>query len=363
MKNNFRILCSIFCAISFHFATAQVRFIGNLSFTQNLEGVYNISAISAYSIPVSGIIEVLVTEERSSQAIVRLEFRNVNTLPGVNTLGKFRGNMYRVFFDNQFSKIFKNSSSLPPGSYSVCCQFIPDDKILDVSNLQHCLSTTVLPMYPLQLINPSDKICNYRPSFIWHGKKVTSPGVFYKIVCVGIKDDQSAEDALQNNIPVVDEITQNQITQISYPVGNKSLEETKKYAWQVFEIAGKEIINVSDIFEFIVECKEKVEVLKKNFAEAKSFYTGTRYYFTQELLLSFNNPYATGPLDYTITEVATGFPLENLPAVQMSRGLNNMAIPNKNISGLQQGTEYCFRLLNIGSVPYYFNFIIKEGHE
>lgn len=343
-------------------ASAQVRFSANpIAISRNADALLSITATSSYSKPAEGELVITVTEEGTGRPVLTVNFSRVLLSPGNNGLSRFRSFASRIFYDNELSSIVKNTGLFAPATYLICCQFNPEDKLLPVFDNETCFISDVMPRTPIILIQPVDSICNYRPAFNWSGRKTASQATAFKVVCVEVQEGQSAEEALQNNFPQVNQALYTQVSQLAFPPGSPALKEGRKYAWQVLEVAGINVLNSSDIGEFTVACKEApADPGVESFAEAKSFYTGKTYYFTSSINFSFVNPYVDGRLEYDIVHVPSLKKLSNLPVIEMKQGLNRIVLNTEDIGGLKKGEAYKIRIYNLGNVVHYINFIIKD---
>jgi len=359
--NNKKYLITALFSLAVLYTTAQVRFSANpVAISRNADALLSATATNLSQRPVPGEISIKVTEEGTSLAVLTVYLTKVRLLPGANNISRFRENANRIFYDNELSNIMRNTGTFAPASYSICFQFIPDDKTLPEIETEHCVFTIVTPKTPLTLIQPVDTICDFKPGFIWMGRKAISGSVAFKVVCVQVGKDQSPEEALQNNPPVINQLLYQQTNRMNFPGGTAALKEGKQYAWQVFEVAGKNVLNSSEVFSFVPGCKTNAENSVESFAEIKTYYTGRKYYFTSSVNFSFNNPYAEKKLLYSITHVATQKKLGNLPEVKMSKGLNKIQLNTEDIKGLQKNEQYKIEVYNLATTTHYINFIIKE---
>lgn len=359
--NNKKYLITVICLFSVLSVTAQVRFSANpVAISRNADALLSAKATSSYQRTVSGEISIKVTEEGTLLSILTVYLTKVTLMPGSNDISRFREYVNRIFYDNELSNIIRNTGAFAPASYSICYQFIPDDKLLPVIETEQCFFALVTPRTPLTLIQPIDTICEYKPGFIWLGRKASSQNVAFKVICAPVNKDQSPEEALQNNSPVFNQLLYRQINQMGFPGGSPVLKEGKKYAWQVFEVAGNNVLNSSEIFSFVVGCKTEEDNLVESFAEIKSFYTGRKYYFTSSVNFSFINPYSEKKLLYDIIHVATQKKLTNLPEIKMNKGLNMIKLSTEDIKGLQKNEQYKIEIYNLATTVHYINFIIKE---
>ena len=357
IKKSLLSLFFVFTALCIH---AQVRFTANpFAISRNADALLSIVAMSSYPVTTSGEIIIAVTEDGSDKPIVTISFANVSLFQGSNSLTRFRANASRIFYDNELSRIAANTGLFPPANYMICCRFNPDDKALPGLNEQ-CFFSTVMPKTPITLIQPIDSICNFKPYFTWSGRKAASPDVAFKVVCTEVKEKQSAEEAMQNNFPLINRLIYRQANQMAFPSGIPAFTEGKKYAWQVFEVTGNNILNSSEIDEFTVGCSESAINGVESFAEVKPFYTGRKYYFSSTINFSFTNPYTGKKLEYAIIHVATQKKLTNLPEIKMATGLNKIILNTEDIKGLQKNEQYKIEIYNLATTIHYINFIINE---
>lgn len=355
-KKNLLSLLLIFSAFCIK---AQVRFTANpVAISRNVDALLSINAISSYPLTMKGEISIVVTEEGSDKPIVTINFANLLLVPGNNALSRFRAQVSRIFYDNELSRISANTGLFAPANYMICCSFSPEDKLVPAANEQ-CFFSTVLPKTPITLIQPIDSICNFRPYFTWSGRKAASSNVAFKVVCTEVKEKQSAEEAMQNNFPLINQLIYRQANQMAFPAGTPAFKEGKKYAWQVFEIAESNILNSSEIAEFTVGCYNPAIIGTESFAEVKPFYTGRKYYFSNTINFSFRNPYAETKLAYSIIHVGSQKKLSNLPEIKMTAGLNKIILNTEDIKGLQKGEQYKIEIYNLSTTINYINFIIQ----
>lgn len=340
-------------------AQGQVRFSGgNTVLGKGVEGLLSVSLNSLYVAPTDGSISVTVTEESSGELVLSAEYPSFTLPPGLSSLGALRAQAQLQYSTQPLGAYLQANAAFPPGDYLVCYQFAPYSKRTPGDNRQ-CFYNRVFPKTPLLTISPADSICQTRPAFAWRGK-VAGAAVQFKVVCVPVNKGQSTEEGLQQNLPVVDQTLRSGQQQLPFPATGGALKEGQRYAWQVQEVVGNRVVNLSEPQAFVVACSEKKEPPKASYAEVKPEYTGKKYFFDREILFAFRNPYAAKPLRYAIVHVASGRQPGNQPPVAMKTGLNQLSIPVSELAGLQKNQEYRLEIYNLASTTYYFHFIIKE---
>lgn len=359
---NKKILTVIALVICLFSAKAQqITFSANyLSAGSNVDAVLDATAISSFANPTRGDISVVVTEELSGLPVMNVDFADISLQHGNNPMHGFQNNAVKTFFNNGLSHTAETTGHFAPGNYSICWRF---KRRGNTGEVHKCFANRINPRFRLNLIHPEDSICNLRPHFIWTGSKTVNTSDF-KIVCVELGAGQSEQEAIINNPPIVNNIL-HAGSQLAYPAGSADLEQGKSYAWQVFEVAGGNILNSSDIAVFTIGCNPsnnnppKTEK-KESFAEVKANYTGKQYYFTEDIKFSFNNSYEAKPLNYSIIEVATNNKLANVPPIAMQKGLNRITIRKIDVPGLTKDTQYKMEIYNLSTSVQYINFTVTQ---
>jgi hypothetical protein len=361
MKNKFciLILTQFFFSIALN---AQVSFSPvQLSTGRQLEGLWDIQIRNSGAAIIKGNAQVTLMEENSGNSILVIQVRNVAIPPGAIFLRQFRQGAEFFYSENEAGRVANITGELIPGTYQVCIRFESEDKQNLPLEKEYCFVTYILNRNPLFLVTPLDSICQTRPAFFWQGQKSIKSGSHFKVICAELKEGQSPEEALLNNHLFINQVINHQGNQIPFPAGIRPLNPDQNYAWQVMEITGKSVVNISEAGRFSVACqKENKDENQVSFAEVKALHSGKKYFFKDALLFSFHNSYNKGKLRYTITHVPTQSKLNNLPEIPIVNGVNQVTLPVSSINGLQKNTEYRLQVYNISSATYFIHFIIKE---
>lgn len=148
---------------------------------------------------------------------------------------------------------------LPVGSFSVCYNFLIEkyNKVV-----QECQPVTVPPLGPLLLNQPANgsTLQEYHPLFTWLPPTPVSSlnGLKYDLKLVEIVANQSAADAMQDNVPLLVMRNLSAANYLHTPNAPQLL-PNKQYAWQVTatsnlsEIAKSEIWSLSTRQEMAAE--------------------------------------------------------------------------------------------------------------
>ncbi len=250
---------------------------------------------------------------------------------------------------------------LPPGNYMACYTLTLVNTKADA--VTECVQFDAEPLTPPMLTFPADSsVTEALPSqFTW--LPPTPAAMFsrlqYDIVIVPVNDGQLAEDAIQNNIPFYStgNITGNNL---NYPGASPAFEKNKWYAWQVIAKDDKSYAAKSETWVFQVNAfSKKADVVTESYADAKSYYTGKTYYFSDHILVSFTNPYTAKKMRYAIRHAASKKTIAGIPDIEMKQGLNNLSVPVKKLKGLKKNELYTMEIYNSSNTTYYVNFIVR----
>ena len=157
----------------------------------------------------------------------------------------------------------------------------------------------------LYLVNPFDKdtIDSKNPILSWtHSEPISlfNQGEFYRMVVAEIKKDQTAEEALIVNSPVM---VKNYLSehQLLYPFDAKELKEGTKYAWQVQKSGDGVVINKTEAWTFVI--RQAGELKSVKYVGLKNQLDGSYYIATEGLIyFKFSEEYKTpGDLKFILT--------------------------------------------------------------
>ncbi|MCU7549882.1 hypothetical protein OCK74_12190 [Chitinophagaceae bacterium LB-8] len=164
------------------------------------------------------------------------------------------------------------SGLLPVGNFEVCYRFLrhlPED----VENIaEECQEITVEPISPPQLIYPYDQaaIEVSCPQLSWLPPAPVSlfTNLTYDLQLVEIFASQTAEDAIQKNLPVF--IRQSiPATNLLYPSSAPALQADKQYAWRVTAKNNSVQVAQSETWQFNMKQSRMVDNLQRNLPYAK----------------------------------------------------------------------------------------------
>lgn len=145
---------------------------------------------------------------------------------------------------------------LPMGVFNVCYTIVKFNNDAAEQVSEDCETIEIEPVSPPLLIMPADSeyVELPRPFFNW--LPPTPFNVFnnllYDWVLVEVQGNQSAADAIQQNIPVL--VQQNlPYTSLQYPLSMPQLDSTKLYAWRVSAKNNTSVIANSEVWSFRIQ--------------------------------------------------------------------------------------------------------------
>lgn len=150
---------------------------------------------------------------------------------------------------------------LPLGNYRACYTVYSGDKGAEITMTEDCIAIEVQPLAPPQLTLPTDSasIQTFYPQFSWlpPAPLTLFNDLNYELLLTEVRTDQTAESAIQENIPLYN--ARRLSTMItSYPSTIKKLDTGKIYAWRVIARNGQSFAAQSEVWTFKVE-EQKVD--------------------------------------------------------------------------------------------------------
>jgi Tol biopolymer transport system component len=175
------------------------------------------------------------------------------TLPaGVKRVrAKDISNIRDVWYYPEYKNFILKTGGVPDGDYTACIQVI---KVQDNQQLgKDCLQISVRSKGSLRLLSPKngDIIKVKTPLFSWTPLlqfKATQE-LNYRLKIVEILKGQTKEEAIKSNYPLY-EGKALKSSSLRYSPREKSLQEGKDYAWQVFAISEGVELAVSEVWKF-----------------------------------------------------------------------------------------------------------------
>jgi hypothetical protein len=332
---------------------------------QNLEGLSFAQIVNTSLEAVNARITIRVRESTAGNVVTAI-IPSIAVLRGVNTIERTAfANSRFSFGNNEYGRTLSQSGKFPEGEYEYCFEVeILNSKTVWVSTFfENCFTHQLQPLTPLLLINPvdGDIDCNTRPNFVWQPPLPLPADARFRLVLTELKEKQDIIEAINFNQPV---INQGNIpgNQLQYPFSAPALKEGKMYAWQVIAYTQKIILKKSEIWTYTVKCEEiKKETSGDSYRELKETDDGNFYIASKVLRFSFNNPYSSGPLNYSISSLSNqGADIKKLPSLEQYSGLNKYELDLSENKAFKNGQEYLLKVWVAGNRELQLRFIYKN---
>jgi len=337
------------------------------------------TAISEYNITPKSLLEVSIMNSAGDLQVVMeakiLNNRNeallnVTTKPftlkkGLNIVSQLNVALVSVLYASSAEATFiKTSHMLPSGKYHYCASISG----VDVSD-QLCQEMEAENSAFLFLVFPPDKeeIETKNPMLIWtHSEpfSMNNQTDYYRIIVTDLNKGQSAEAAVNTNIPVY---MKNYLTshQVQYPIDAKELQPGKEYAWQVQKISNGTIVNKTEAWQF--RLKPPVIIKDNKYALMKEELDGS-YYTVENSKLFFSiqeRYFSSGKLNCRILndqkkEIEPPAPLNESNKKELAYKSNgdNRYMINTDELGLKKGF-YTLEVTNEKKQKFYLKFEVQ----
>jgi hypothetical protein len=354
----------LFIAIFYFFQPAYTQI--TFHFAADLYGS-NVDGLGMFQIQNTGVetlrghISISVTESSGNTNVLIVTTPSLIISPGLINFSKSTFHSSAInFYANSWGALANQTRKFPPGEYSFCFRFIPDDKSLIES--ENCVEATILPVGPLNLIIPSDEdtICLKRPQFMWQPPVPFTASMKFRFLLTEKKQSTPAESILMDNpLIALDNLSS---TSLNYPAVYPDLKEGKTYCWQVYAYEQSIMISKSDIWEFTVQCKENIPAMPiDSYRELKQLVNGNYYIAYNYFRFSFLNSYNISLLKYEIIDVSTNRKIKNLPDIKIQTGFNKIDIDLSD-DELKSGQHYILKVYPFNEQPVEVRFIYVENN-
>jgi len=308
-----------------------------------------------------GQVSILVQENTSNKTVVNITTPATTFNPGNNSFpkGLFANSVFH-FSNNSLASIVNQTRNFPPGEYSFCFRFTPSDKQGD--EYENCFDAAIQPLLPISLLLPADQdtICLKRPVLSWQPPMPFHVSMRFRLLLTEKKNNNDKVESILKNAPLLllDNIS---TTTINYPANYPELKEGKTYCWQVAAYQQGLIISTSEVWEFTVQCKEKMPpVPSDSYRELKLLMNGNYYIANRYLKFSFRNDYHIRKLKYEIIDLAEeGKKIKRLPEIEIQNGLNMIDLDLSD-SDLKPGDHYILKVYPFNEPPVEVRFIYQE---
>jgi hypothetical protein len=330
---------------------------------RNVDGLLNCRILNA-SGNRSATLTVSVNE-RKSGSIVTLTTTSFNLSPGLNSIpGTSLKSSNIQFYNNPVSVITRHDHNFPAGDYEYCFTLNFSGSGADLP-VEQCFSYELIPFSELHLSEPYDRdtICEKRPLLSWQPLLPGISGSAYQLVISEIKSGQNAVEALNYNLPV---LNQSMISSpiLPYPSIARELEEGKSYAWQVTAYKDQTILNRSEVWTFRVGCRENKKppvMAEDGYRDIEDLARGNYYVAVGTIKFVVLNAYNEQAFKYQIENLNNpGKKIKGMPKVKLLKGKNKILIDLANTDSFTDGNSYIMKLWLPDGTAKNLRFIYKD---
>jgi len=344
------------------FAQVNVLFVPEIYGT-SMNGLMNATIFN--SGPRKDVRLTIAISEQKAGKVLKIQTAPFTLIQGNNIIPSAVVKSAQIAINtNNVGNYLRKNQYFPQGEYEYLFVIISASSSEEVI-VDQTFNHDITPPAPLDLIEPynEDQICEKRPLMTWQPSIPQIPGTLYELLLVEIKEKQNAIEALNYNLPIVNQkgITANILM---YPPVSKDLIEGKKYAWQVTAYKDQTIINRSDVWQFKIDCKDSISNIPESdlgYRDIEDLSKGN--YYVAEGLVKFAivNPYNQQKLKYEITCITNpGNKVRNLPRITLKKGQNKIKLDFSHNFSFKDGNSYIMKAYLPNGTARSLRFIYKD---
>ncbi|MBO9683462.1 MAG: hypothetical protein J7502_12470 [Flavisolibacter sp.] len=293
--------------------------------------LWNMMLSNTTNAPITLHIEVTLTPVNSSAQVLTGVTRSISLRPGTTLINT--GILIPIQY-NVLSSAYTVDANpvglLPIGHFEACYHFFRhlSESIEQIA--EQCQEITVGPLSPPELVYPWDQtsIEETNPQFTWLPPVPTNmfTNLKYDLKLVEINQNQSAADAIEQNIPVYLG-TNLSSTTLLYPLSAATLEYNKHYSWRIVAKNNGNEVGASEIWEFDLKhfgTLQNTTSTQQAFVEFKKDPETAYAVFANDIKFSYQNEtsdsiWSLKVYDLSLNRNEGNIPLDTIP---LRRGQN-----------------------------------------
>lgn len=325
------------------FAQVSFQFVPEV-YGRTVNGLFNCRIINGVNRRTASL--TITVSERKAGTVLQVRTAAFSLVPGANIIPLSAVRAANIKYSNfsPIDVITRTQGYFPAGDYEYCFTLNFNDNQNEAA-AEQCFNYELTPFAELNLIEPydKDKICDTRPTLTWQPLIPAIAGSYYQLVLSEIKADQTPVDALNYNLPLINNsnITG---TILPFPSIVPALEKGKNYVWQVTAYKEHTVLNRSEIWQFKVECPDSIvkkEITKQGYRNIEDLVKGNYYVANGEIRFAVINSYQAQKLKYEIKGLNDGGKrIKRLPKVSLDRGTNKITIDLSSTGNFVEGQFY-----------------------
>ena len=322
--------------------------------------LWNIVLVSASTRPVDVRIAIRVSDAQTNQPLFTGITRSISLKKGAKQLQL--ADVMPVQYEYLSATTDRSVNGLlSAGNFLACYTLIVEsggDKGGDQPG-EDCIPFTIEPLSPPLLNSPADQsvLDTKLPQFTWLPPAPLNmfSDLNYEMILTEVHTGQSAQESVQQNIPVYRAPYLKNIF-VNYPSGGLALDTGRNYAWTVIAKNGPQFAAQTEIWTFRIK---GVSVNERAYEEAyvqlKRELDGAATTSTGTLQFAYNNEAGDAAVKYEIVALDEGNKVVQNGELTLKPGANLLQLKlGRNLNAKQ---HYLFRLLNKRQERWQIKFI------
>ncbi|PSL46716.1 hypothetical protein CLV51_103697 [Chitinophaga niastensis] len=322
--------------------------------------LWNMVLTNSYTTPVAVTLMIRLSDAGSGQPVLTGISRSIQLPAGAKQLQLKDVSPVEYEYLSPVADR-RDNALLPPGNYTICYSVVITGDKTARPMAEDCVNFTVEPVSPPMLNTPINnaQVDAFLPQFTWIPP--TPLNLFtdlnYDLVLVEVDENQSAEEAVQLNIPVY-RISGLHQPFMNYPAGAPALDTGITYAWMITSNNGRQFAAQTNTWTF--HMKQPGKVLHDDptaYVQLKRSSSGNVINCGNTVKCSYVNDAGDEKAKYEILSLEDNNRVVRHGNVTLQPGTNMIALPLDRGSKLSSGKLYVFRLYNSRTENWEIKFI------
>jgi hypothetical protein len=301
-------------------------------------------------------MELTLQPANSSQQVLSAVTRQFTLLPGTNVIEQSMLTPIQYNIVASTYSIDPNPYGLLPlGNFEACYQFFQHKSDFIQEIAEQCQEITVAPLSPAQLVYPYDQVAieETNPEFSWLPPIPVQlfTDLKYDLTLVEISPNQSAADAIQQNVPIYQAINL-AANSLLYPLSASALQYDKQYAWRVMVKSNGTEAGPSETWQFKLKHFNPLNgglAPQSPYVELKKDAETAYAIFTNEIKFTYYNETSDTAWHIKINDLSLSDRPEkllDLDSTLLQRGRNMVKYDARNDSWFMHKHLYQLEILN-----------------
>jgi len=258
----------------------------------------------------------------------------------------------------------RENALLPPGRYTVCYSAMVSGDKSGHPATEDCRNLTVEPVSPPMLNTPVDAsvVEALLPQFTWIPPAPLNlfTDLNYDLVLVEVGESQSAEEAVQTNIPVY-RVSNLRQPFMNYPTGASALDTGITYAWMVTANNGRQFAAQTNTWTF--RMKQSGLLVHDDLTSFVQLKRNNNDIINSgdAVKCSYVNDAGDAKVRYEILSLEDNNRIARHGNISLQPGTNMIVLPLDKGSRLSSGKLYLFRLYNGRAENWEIKFIYQPA--